>query len=147
MEVVYQHDLVMICYKREENLLQVSWRNYLTSEDFMRGFRALLKLTSELEIEKWLIDARHSEELVTKNMCWSREFIGSVLEKSNLKKIARIGAGNEVQEQDILNNVNFLIQNYQLPCEIRFYKNPQKALDWLSEKTQDYSALKPEFQT
>ncbi|MFC5270176.1 STAS/SEC14 domain-containing protein [Adhaeribacter terreus] len=145
MEIVYQHDLVMICYKREEKMLQVSWQSYLTTEDFVRGLRALLKLTAELDIEKWLVDARYSDELVIENMRWSKEYIGTALEQSRLKKVARISSGDEQHEQEIMKLVDYLFENYNVPCEIRFYDSKQEALEWLLEKTLDRSELTPEF--
>lgn len=141
MEVVYQHDLVKICYKREEKLLQVSWKSYLTSEDFMLGLRALLRLTAELEIEKWLIDARYADELVLKNLCWSKEYIGAALAQCKLRKIARIGAGNPNVELETRKFIKYLKVQYQLPAQIRLYNNAHQALAWLSEKEQNKPAL------
>jgi hypothetical protein len=142
MELVFEFELIQIRYEPENKLLILSWENYLTSEDYIKLVRELLRLTDELKIEKWLIDARHADQVQRGNLDWNINFVGSSLAKTRLRKIARLKSDMidfEKEAKHLLNKIN---EVYGLGLEINFFREEDLALDWLLEKD---STLKDEL--
>ena len=134
MELVFEFELIQIRHEPENKLLVLSWENYLTSEDYMTLVRELLRLTEDLKIERWLIDARFADQVRRGNREWNIDFIGSKLTKTRLYLIARLESDNKAEEREsqiLLNKIN---EVYGLGMEINFFTEESLAREWLLEK-------------
>lgn len=141
MDLVYEYELVTIRHCPEKRLLCLTWENYLTSEDYRHMMRALLHLTQTLEIENWLVDARHSDQVQRGDTSWNIDYVGKILAGTKLRKLARIQSPDETMEKEAVTIVEALINKMGLNLKTRFFSNEQEAKAWLLQEEKENSEV------
>jgi hypothetical protein len=124
---LYHHDSVKIKYDKDQSLLSLSWVDDAIDNVFMEVVQNMYKFTKELEIELWLIDASHAFGIKTWDNNWKCESVSFALEKTKLRKIARVVSHDIAYEAKI----NAFSGACKTDVKINFFSEEQAACNWL----------------
>src|SRR5688572_1660287 len=127
---LYHHDSVKIKYDKDKCLLSLSWIDDAIDNVFMEVVQKMYEFTQELEIELWLIDASHAFGIKTWDNSWKCDIVSLALDKTKLRKIARVVSHDIAYEAKI----NTFTGNCTMNVKTNFFSEEQAACNWLLKK-------------
>jgi hypothetical protein len=131
MYTVYNSDSALIQLSEKHKLLCISWQAHLSPNRLWPFISTFMRLTKNLNIEKWLINASDSDRQDL-NQDKIEDLIHT-LANTKVRKFARVVSKDIYVESKI----NTLIQQKHQNITFRFFSNEIEALDWLLEKDRE----------
>lgn len=132
-KLIFQKGQIEIEHYQDFNTLYISWNGHIPNEDYKFVLRVLLKFVCSLKIENLLIDARESEKVDRGNWDWTVWFFQKNLNRTTLKRVARIGCGYLMRETLVSRLVTETNKKHPFPICFRYVPDVNTALTWFSE--------------
>ncbi len=127
---LYERDTVKIEFDENRKLLKLSWFDHAIDNIFMEVIKEMYRLTVDLGIELWLLDASHAFGVKTWDNNWKCEVVTSALANTKLRKIARVVSQDIAYEAKINAFSDACIFNVKK----QFFTTEESACNWLLQE-------------
>ena len=131
METLYADEIITIGHHPNINTLQGSWNNCETTEQYLSGMTHFKAAYYKIKPKNTFWDNRDFNFQLNEGLqTWTNSFFYNQVTKDGFNGKVGILMGNEILSSISIDN---LFNNGRYELKLRFFKDPQIALDWFSK--------------
>jgi hypothetical protein len=133
--ILFEKNSTQLEYHPVENILEVRWIGILQTSEFEQIWAKVVELANNHGVENILLDATYVETAQRPAIYEPQvqHYFRQKLAIPTLKKIARVSAGINPYDQDILSLYLSLQDHNHAHFEFQNFKHHYEAIHWLTE--------------
>ena len=131
---VFKKGNIEIDYFDKFHCLHLTWSGEISNEDYRAVMLQMLDFSKKLKVQFWIFDAREEDNFKLYDPEWTAEFLAKEVDKSQVKKIARIESGDFHNETRLSAYMSRLIKDLGASFSFRYLQDTNHALSWFLDE-------------